>query len=332
MKYKNFIQHLLYILLFLQSSFYVFFSQENSKDSLNYITYYQYRNEAMFYFYEQDFKEAKKYYENLLQMNLKVFENDLYFYARTLSELDDTLRAIKILYALYFSKNLAKDTFYFKNISLSTKNNIINEARKKEASKIDNSTQVYLLNKWKYFDSIDQKLRLFLKDSLVKLNLNQNEINALKDSIWKLDRKNLAYMDSLIKIHGFTIEHFPASQRNPMISHFILHSSPEWFSYNRDFLFTQVKLGKLSPKTFAAGIDRLLYTFNGLYEYYGQHVGNMDENIDCNTYFLRCNELGISPYFEKENLYKPKGTLPKTSKFYETYKKYKAMYNCVTID
>ena len=306
------------------------FSQE--KSDVNYLHYYRIINEAEYYYYNYDYQQAKPLFEKAFQLGPKPMEYDKRNFARTLSSLGDTLGAIKQLTNNIFAFGMEKDTFYYNDISLSTKLKLSSEAGRlrEEQDSLRKTSIIYQMSE-KYYKQ-DQHLRFYLQDTLPgKYRSDSLREKREIDSIWNIDRINMAQMDSIFQIHGF-MAHPDDFMISPLtVGLFMLHVEPEYYIKNKDFLLEQVGKGQLSAERYALGLDKMIYLSNDLPVHYEMFANLMDSTLTAEEFFKRKNEFGMSPYFDfrSKKYTKPKpGMLPNTSRFYEVYRNEKYKYNC----
>lgn len=303
-----------------------------SKDTANYIDYYQHRNEAMFYLYEQDFEKANSYFELALSLEVKPFEFDTYCYAASLCELGRKEQAKQLLKLNPYSNRILIDSSYFSCFLYSEKVRLQHNGdslRKLRSNEI-NESQIF-----KHFENYyqyDQSYRVFIRDTINQNHsISEAEKQRQRDSIFTLFFIEFDKMDSILRSEGGFVGLGPQDMDWGQVftSLFLLHVREGYYEKNEVYLLNQIAMGRLTPFLYAAGFDRFLYYQNGLPEFYESYVKKIDPHLDPKIRFDRLNSIGISPYHERSMALKPKGKIPK-SRYYDEYKVRKEKYNCVT--
>lgn len=286
-----------------------------SADTVSYLDYYRFVNEGRYSMYHQDYSQAKTYYAQAFSLGLAPANYDRYDYARVLCEMGDTSSAISILKTLTKTADMQRDSTYFTDIALSTRQNLAAQAEERRNA----TSEKFELNEdEKYVQKLAEHIFAYR-------SLNLEQISG-GDSI---RRKQL--MDSLTavgsekyrQIGEYLVQKGLGSFRvgldysnNSDIKYFLFQADSMWYVQNLDFLKRQVALGNLSPTV----------VFN-----YNRHLGAQlkDTLTSPEAYFKLVNEWGISPYFELEYYYHAnKGFAPARMRYYDLYEQEKYRFNC----
>ena len=309
-----------------------FYSIYLAHDSINYILYYQIRNEAMFYFYEQDFVKSNEYFEKALNLNLEPFDFDMYCFAASLCETDQQERGYQLLKTNPYSNRILIDSSYFNCFSQSEKT--ILKYRGDSITKVINDliNQSQIFKDFENYSIYDQKYRSYISEKIRPNSLISEEEKQIQiDSIFTLFFIEFDKMDSILRSEGGFVGLSPhdLDWGQVFTSLFLIHSGDEYYNKNEDYLLDQIALGRLTPFLYASAKDRFFYFNKGFPEYYESYVKKIDPQLDPKIRFDRLNSIGISPYHERTMGLKPKGKIPK-SRCYDEYKTEKEYYNCIS--
>jgi len=206
----------------------------------------------------------------------------------TLSELGDTVNAILLLKQLKKTMFILKDTSYFKNISLTTKQKLSTDALIREKVFYDSVTNQAIHLTLDKLKSRDQELRFSIQEIQLKYENDTLIQKRFIDSILVLDKVNHQSMDSIYKQNGFTGNAPDDNFYNFInLTTFITHSGADYYTENAKFLLDELKEGRLPPEVYALGIDRFFYKDFNLPEYYGFHTHLVDSTVKPEEYFKR---------------------------------------------
>lgn len=295
----------------------------------NYIKYYQYINEARYYFFNQDYKNARIYFENGFKKVEKHYDLDEMFYAACLYEEGEEKRAIEILETNSTTLMGTNSRHYFRDMPQEVKDSIITIN-----NKYVNDSIMPLINS-DLFQEIERRLK---EDRIVRDKYREASnkgtdsliLQLIVDTMEMVDLNNRFFLDSVYLKHGFLGGVNWIAPRQTHV--FLLHASQEWFWKNKRFLYKALKKGHILPVDYASVIDRKQYAENNKPSYYFRWGGGNDSLPSPKEFFKRCNKIGLSPYFrDVVDLVPALGELPQTTPFYEYYHEQKDRFNCIKI-
>lgn len=297
--------------------------------SNNYINYYQYSNEANYYFYDSQYDHARNIYEKGFARVPVPLERDLMFYSICLWETGERTRAINILDTNYYTGVALNPSHYFSDMDSTLKNEIIHKNGvfiKRKMDSFNTSKKYKIVDS---LDKVDRHVRERLSRALKNPTVDSLRIHQLFDSLSITSLKIYPILDSLFKHEGYLggVNWFYSRQL-----YFLLIHSPEWwYEENKQFLYKELKRGHILPIDYARCLDRIKYIGNGNPSYYWQWGYNPErDSLNPDKFFRRQNSIGLSPYFFYSDLTPPKGEMPKCTPFYEIYRQQKDNYNCIS--
>ena len=293
----------------------------------NHISFRNTLNEANFWFYEANYDSARVYYEKAEKFNLAFYPEEVHLYSRSLWELGNKKRSIKILKKGGFEEFFLGDTTFY--LGLNPDN------RRKISSKLKSVETDLLCKNIDFYDSLhkqDQKYR--------KLVNQYPDRSKQSDSIWKLMR----YHDSLnfhsllneIKINGYPSGYTISPIEPRMV---MLHALPNWLINSYHIFQKEIEAGRMSFYDFSQAMDRCFMTKGVDIEiderskpYNSYFPLSVDEIYSPSLVFVNRCLIGMSPYYDIyiPSMYK-RGTTPPKSKLYEYYKRSKENFNCIRI-
>lgn len=274
----------------------------------NYIEYYNWANEAEYYFHEDSFDTAVDYFERGFSFVAKPHPSHQVKYARALWKIGREKDALMQLYNNQWINQI--DTACFSGIP-----NDLTDSLNAHLGK-----NIYQLKRVEF-------VRAFV-DSVMRLDQAVRQLPT-EDS---LRSNKMRVQDSLngLAVLEFTKKHgFPGGKNagwDQTVGLFLLHASPEWFIENYSLLITELKAGNIEPYSLARGIDRAFVS----------RIGN-DKIVPYNRYwsdgslhpflvFQNCVAIGVSPYYNLNWL-----STPVKTKHFDYYKKNKAVYSTVSV-
>ena len=296
-----------------------------------YLRYYNTVNEAHYYFYNQELDTAKLYFEKAFKKVKLPYEKDLFMYSVCLWEGNNKSKAIEILDTNRFAIFGINKGGYIQEISDSLK------------TCIEQKNSIFIQKKWDRFYSAplylkiqeikkeDQRIRRRIVEYL---NIGMNHEDSLayhfyQDSLRFIDSTNFVKLDSVFLEFGFLGGVNWSSGLNDLHG-LMLHAPESWLNKNQKFLFKELKRGHILPVVYGATIDRIFYTLKNEPGYYYQYIGAIiDTSVAPDVIFERQQSIGASPYFIYDDRLVKKGETPKTTKYYEYYKKRKSSFSCI---
>jgi hypothetical protein len=301
---------LLYVILTSNSSF------GQSKNMNDFIQYYNYKNEALFWFYEMQYDSANYYFEKSFSFVETPKAIDSYLYARSLWEKGRNVQAVLTLqhssmYEVVKSKLFIDSTFFF-GLSNAQKNTILNICELELNKESNKKLRRHFSNK-----------RIFENDLIHNQNLNSNFNDSIKplfinnqsDSFYIRCVNDLRASDSiLIEKLIYYLKVDDKFEIDFNLLSFLNDQSHEWILSKKDYFFSLLKDGRIEPYIFC-----FLYPFD-------KEKNNLSEE------FIDSLKFGLNPYFFNPWVILSKGSSPKKNINYDYYKQNKQKFNCVLRD
>lgn len=279
------------------------FSQSSNE---NYIRYYNYANEAEYYFHEQNYDSAVYYFERGFDFINEPHPNHHHKYAKALWKIG---RKKESLLELENNKGISQmDTNWF----LGLKKELIDQINGHLHLNLTVNREILFVRA--FIDSImivDQAVRQLPID-----DADHSTKLRVQDSL------NEKAVIEFTKKYGF-----PGGKNtgwDQTVATYLLHVSPEWIIENYTLLLSEVMVGNLEPSALARGIDRKFSTDidNEKITPYNRYWA--DGDLHPFLVFQNCKALGVSPYYDYNWLSTPRKTI-----HFEYYKKNKAFYSTV---
>lgn len=296
----------------------------SSACSQNFISFRNCLNEGNYWFYEQEFDSAYFYYHKAEDYRIKFFAEETHLYSRTLWEIGDKKKSIKVLIKSGYSEFFINDTTFYLGLTLTERKKILN--------KLPSLEDGFMYKHIAFYDSLhelDQKYRKEIKnlkgqtgsvyDSLVILEVKQDSIN-FRNFILE------------IKKNGYPGGYTYAGTTPGIV---LLHVDPILLLRNHTIFYTEIEKGRMNLYDYARAYDRCLTTpENQSYKPYNAYFPLDSSKVDSpEMVFINRCLIGMSPYYDVHSpIILPRGKIPTIqSKLYEYYKKTKQNFNCIQI-
>lgn len=280
-------------------------------------------NEASFWYYEQKYDSACYYFSLAEKLDFKIYCLESHLYSRSLWEIGNKKKSIKILIKGGCRQFFEVDTTFYLDMTKTERDKI--------CKKFADNEKWYRTEDQAFFD------KLFQRDAQYRNELrsiNVDTTNALYPSIINnmliFDSINQQDLISYIKEKGY-----PGGDclTPPIFSMLLLHSSKEFLFDNYELFLNEIRSGRMNPLDFSRAFDRLFYTENckNCMPYNSFFGTNENSSLTPELVFINQCNIGLNPFYE--NIYNI--PLPRNfeinrlkTPLYEYYKKNKARFNC----
>lgn len=277
----------------------------SQKGSDNYIDYYNFANEAEYYFHNEQYDSAVIYYERGFQFVNIPYPSHYYRYSKALWKLGERSKVIRA-----FKKGYCGNSFihtngeWFAGMSEKTKMKI-KGAIDKRISRIEDVAFT------PFIDSLmerDQALRKLI-DSVKVIAHSENKEADLASAYILMelqDSTNGVRLIEFVRTHGF-----PGGINagwNQRLATLLVHMNRDWYLENFALLKEEIRKGNLEPWMFAMGFDRAI-AISGNVVWFNID-GHKSQYIAPDEFsaFQNCVEFGISPYYNYHWLPNPRET------------------------
>ena len=301
----------------------ILFTSNSFSFSQDYVSFRNVLNEGNYWFYEGEFDSALVYYNKAEAFKLTFFPEEVHLFSRTLWELGNKKKSIKILKKHNAMKDFfLRDTTYY--IGLSKENRI------KYASKLKINNIDIICDDIDFYDTLHQKDQMYRK-IMRGLSEESEQFYSLKTKMYFQDSLNFIALIKQIKKNGYPGGYRIAPVGPGLV---LLHANKQWIFDNYHVLFKEIEAGRMSTFDFSLALDRKIesYQCNGQKPYNAYIPLSESEVISPELVFINRCSIGMSPYYDFyiPRLY-PRGWTPTKSALFEFYKRRKQIFNCTNI-
>ncbi len=243
----------------------------------NYFKYFKISHEAENNIFNGDYKIAEKQYEFLIKKYKLTAKHYFYLGFLKLNNKDTLSAKINFINSVKNGGHIIEwiDDFKEKHNTMNVSLRIISELNKYEDS-IITSRDITLINKIKYFDSVDQNNRNYEKD----------QIDLKNDSILQIELLSFFKKNGIPNLYIY----------GDIFTTIFLHiSNKTVFKKFKKFLFNQVKKGTIPPYYYCSMVDKYLWSYNLKTEY--ETFGHRCKDERCKKEVMNNkNKIGLSIY------------------------------------
>tara|TARA_R110002072_G_scaffold302650_1_gene487072 strand:+ start:117 stop:1040 length:924 start_codon:yes stop_codon:yes gene_type:complete len=286
----------------------------------DYISFRNTLNEGNYWFYESEFDSALVYYNKAEKFKLPFYPEEVHLFSRTLWELGDKKKSIKVLKSGGLKDFFLRDTTFYQGMSRGK--------RMKFASKLKLSEIDLLCDDIDFYDDIEQKDQMY-RIIMRKLPSDSEQFDLLETKMVFQDSLNFIALIKQIKKNGY-----PGGYRMAPIGPGVvmLHAKKQWFLDYYYVFMREIEAGRMSYYDFSKALDRKLEKKDRQKPYNSYlPLEEAEVKSPALVFINRCS-IGMSPYYDVyiPRLY-PRGRTPLKSKLYEYYKREKKNFNSCRI-
>jgi len=301
---------IIFILVFINSNS---FSQD-------YISFRNTLNEGNYWFYESKFDSALVYYNKAEEFKLPFYPEEVHLFSRTLWELGDHKKSLKILKTGGLKNFFLHDTTFY--IGLSYENRI------KFASKLKMTDEDLLCDDIEFYNDLHQKDQMH-RQIMRGIHSDSEQFKLLESKMIIQDSLNFIALIKQIKKNGY-----PGGYRMAPVGPgaVMLHAKKQWILDNYHVFMEEIEAGRMSFFDFSKAIDRFFIDDERQRPYNSYLPVEENEVYSPDLVFINRCSIGMSPYYD---IYipriLPRGWTPQKSKLFDYYKRHKGNFNCCRI-